>query len=202
MALNNVPLNGQSLAYTKPLVNANFSTIDTTFSVDHVAYNTSGGGKHNKVTFPVQGSAPAFAAGDNGLYSFLYATTAKNEEFIHKQTFAGTSDIPFTASILSTATPALNTGGWSYLPSGLLLKFGNGSANGSTNFTFAALNPGAPGFTQVLTMVLCPGYTAVSDGDGFVRLGAYTSAGFNAFGSARTTVTTKAVTFQYIAIGY
>ena len=63
MALINVPLAGQSLGITRDPVNNNFSTINSAFLVDHVEYNTAGQGKHNKVTFPVQGGAPAFTAG-------------------------------------------------------------------------------------------------------------------------------------------
>ena len=41
MALNNVPLSGQSLGVTRVPINQNFSVIDADFSVDHVAYNTT-----------------------------------------------------------------------------------------------------------------------------------------------------------------
>jgi hypothetical protein len=202
MALNDVPLSTQTLSSTQPDIRTNFQVIDTAFEVDHVGFNDAGQGKHNQVTLPVQAGSPAIAAGDNAFYNLLNATTAKNEVYVHKQTNAGTADIPFTASILSGSTPALDAGGWSYLPSGLLLKFGNGTANGNTAFLFSTLNPTAPSFTQVLSIILCPAYSNASDGDGFVRLSNYTTAGFNAYGSARTTTTTKSVSFQFFAIGY
>ncbi len=204
MAWNqNIPQPTDQLAASQADILNNFQALQTLIDVNHVDFASGDQGKHKFVTFPVQAPAPAFAAGEEGLYNFLYATTAKNELFVHKQTGATTVDIPLTASILSTSSaPALNTGGWTYLPSGLLLKFGNGSANGNTAFTFAALNPTAPAFTQVLTIILCTAYSNAADGDGFVRLSTFTAAGFNAFGSARTTVTTKAVLFQYLAIGY
>lgn len=161
----------------------------------------------NWILLPSQGAIPpagsAFPAGTVALYSATNSTTSKNELYINKTNQATVTQIPVTASSLSiTSAPALNTGGWTYLPSGMLLKFGNGSANGNTAFTFAALNPGSPAFTQVLSIVLCTAYSNASDGDGFARLSSFTNLGFNAFGSARTTVTTKAVLFQYLAIGY
>ncbi len=169
------------------------------------ALNSTSG--FNWLYLPAQGANPpagsAFPAGDIGLYSFVNTTTSQKELYVNKTNQATVTQVPITASSLSIASaPASNSGGWSYLPSGLLMKFGNGSANGNTAFTFAALNPGAPTFTQVLSIILCTAYTNASDGDGFVRLSSYTNTGFNAFGSARTTVTTKAVLFQYLAIGY
>src|SRR5690242_15107106 len=98
MALNNVPLPGQNLLVTRNPINQNFSVLDTTFAVDHVTYNLSGGGKHNKVTFPVQNPAPTFTGGDLGLYAFLNPGTGKNELYIHKVTGATTAEIPMTAS--------------------------------------------------------------------------------------------------------
>ena len=161
----------------------------------------------NWLYLPPQGSTPpagaSFTAGNLGLYSASNPTTSQNELYINKTNQATVVQIPATASVLSiTSAPASNTGGWSYLPSGLLIKFGNGTANGNTAFTFGALNPGSPTFTQVLSIVLCTAYSNASDGDGFVRLSNYNATGFNAFGSARTTVTTKSVAFQFLAIGY
>jgi len=75
MALNNIPLAGQSLGTTRAPINQNFSVIDAAFQIDHVDYNIAGQGKHNKVTFPVQGSAPAFTVGDIGLFNLAVGGT-------------------------------------------------------------------------------------------------------------------------------
>src|ERR1700750_377068 len=152
MALNDVPLPGQNLLVTRNPINQNFSVLDTTFSIDHVAYNTSGQGKHNKVTLPVQSPAPAFTGGDLGLYSFLNTTTNKNELYVHKITGAATVDIPLTASTLSaTAAPGSGTGGWTYLPSGMFMTFGSGNGNGLTTVTLSFPPP-----TQILNVQLTP----------------------------------------------
>lgn len=146
MALNNVPLSGQSLNDTRNPIRNNFNTIDTAFTVDHVSYNTANQGFHNKVTMPVQALAPVFAAGINGLFSLLNATTTQNEINIHKQNLAGAVNIPMTASVLGTN--AINNGvrGWTYLPSGILLKWGATSSAAATNIdTFS----GGPAYTAV-----------------------------------------------------
>ena len=121
MALNNVPVAGQSLGASRDLINQNFSVINTAFSVNHVPYNDGSGnqGKHAEVQFPVQSAIPAASAGDISLYNKLpaapYPLTATNELFLIKAD--GTTNIPITASHQATA-------GWTYLPSGIILKWG------------------------------------------------------------------------------
>lgn len=151
MALINVPLTGQDLNTTRVPINTNFATISTAFEVDHVAYNNSSPtqGKHNKVTFPQLGAPATFAAGEEGLYN--YPLSGVNELYVHKQSAAGTQEIPLTASILSGSTPTLGTGGWTYLPSGIYMTFGYAVNTGS--FVFTIPNPPP---TQLLTMIVTP----------------------------------------------
>jgi hypothetical protein len=135
MALINVPLASQSLGQTNASIRGNFAVIDAAFQVDHVDYNTTGQGKHNQVTFPVQAAQPTFLSGEEALYNFLNPTTTKNELYIHKQTSISTSDIPFTASILSQTTPPNDSQGWTLLPSGILLRWVSISGNGKSQVT-------------------------------------------------------------------
>lgn len=136
MALNiNIPQANQTLAITQPLILNNFNAINTAFAVDHVNFNDPGQGKHNKITFPVQAVVPVFAAGDLGLFSFLNATTTKNELNVYKANNAGYVNVPFTASILSNSAPIQNGSGWSYLPSGLIIQWGTVSVGITLNNT-------------------------------------------------------------------
>lgn len=159
MTLNNVPLTGQTLGQTKVPINGNFVSIDTAFAQDHVPYNTASGvsvastgqGKHNRVTFPVQSASPpaVVAAGDDVLYNFLFPGTAKNELYIHKQTQAGVAEIPFTASSLSNVPPLNTQSGWTYLPSGILVKWVvNQSITSSGTHNYTISSPG-PSFTNL-----------------------------------------------------
>lgn len=203
-----IPQSTDQLSVSQGDILANFQALGAIAGNSNAASaSLSATSGFNWIYLASQGATPppgaSFPASEIGLYSAVSPSTSKRELYINRTHQATVVQIPMTASSLSiTSAPALNTGGWSYLPSGLLMKFGNGSANGNTAFTFAALNPGAPGFTQVLSIILCTAYSNAADGDGFVRLSSYTNTGFNAFGSARTTVTTKAVLFQYLAIGY
>ncbi len=156
-------------------------------------------GKHAKISFPVQAPAPAFLAGEVGLYNFLSPITGVNQLFIVNSVGATTE---VNASVLSTnANPGNNVAGWARLPSGVLLKWGNGTANGNTAFVFpVAAN--IPVFTNVMSMEVSTFANNVADTDTFVRLSAFTNLGFNAYGSARTTAVAAAASFQYLAIGY
>jgi hypothetical protein len=152
MALNiNIPQPNQTLAQTQLDIKNNFIFINTGFAFDHVEFNVTGAGKHNKITFPVQSPAPGFVdVGDLGLFSFLNATTTKHELNVYKAngpTPTGYVNVPFTASILSNSAPIQNGAGWSYLPSGLIIQWGKVSAgiNGnlaiSTTFNFPITFP-------------------------------------------------------------
>lgn len=117
MALNPVPQTGQTLLDTRDPIYTNFVTyIDAQFKVDHQEFNTgANSGKHNKVTMPQQPAAPAaFLANEMGLFVSLNAMTAQSEMNMRR---APSTDIPFTAA------KQIADRGWSYLPSGLLLKW-------------------------------------------------------------------------------
>lgn len=201
----NSPAANQLLSASQPIIQGNFTILQNSFDVNHVDFNAgTDNGKHKYVELPVQASAPpiVFAAGEIATYSFLNAITNVNELYVNKTNQATVVQIPITASILSTnSNPGAGVSGWTYLPSGVLLKWGQGSANGNTAFTFPVAAT-IPVFTNVMSMQLCTAYNNASDGDGFARLSTFNNLGFTAFGSARTTVTTKAVLFQYLAIGY
>lgn len=115
--LNNVPLPGQSLVATRDLINQNWTTIDTAFQVDHVEYTSANPvqGKHNKVSFPLQSAVPGVVATEAMLYNHLDTFSSLNQLFVRRPN--GGSDIPMTAA-------ALTIPGWSYLPSGLILQWG------------------------------------------------------------------------------
>lgn len=157
MALNNVPLSGQSLNDTRIPINQNFSVIDTAFQVDHVDYNDPNQGKHEKVTLPLLGGAAVFVGTDNGFYNLNYnnGSNTKAEVFVHKQTLAGTADIPFTASVLSSTAPSNDMVGWTLLPSGIMMRWDtvNIAASGNTNVN---LGGGWPGFSQLFWVGLTP----------------------------------------------
>lgn len=155
----------------------------------------------NWVYLPSQGATPptgsSFPAGEVALYSYTNATSTKNELYINKTQDSGVVQIPVTASTLGTSTPLLGTDGYTYLPSGLLLKWGPGTANGSAVTSFSG-----PAFTVCLSVQLTVLQAGASDADLAVRLISIVNTGFTAWGSPRSTTGSAAVSFYYLAIGY
>jgi len=202
MALNNVPLTGQSLSQTRDQIAGNFSVIDAAFSIDHVPYNAAFQGEHARVSMPVQSMIPTFNAGEYGLYNAA-GSTGQNEIFLHKliNLGAGTMDIPLAASILSTVgSLTIGQAGWTYLPSGFIIQWqSNMSANGqSANIAFPIPFP-----NQVLCTMITTAYNGGgSDGNGFVRLNQQAAMNYQVYASSRTSVTPQTVLFNMLAIGY
>lgn len=64
-----IPNTGQSLGFTKDSVRNNFLNYFDTISVNHVAPNVAGAGKHKFMQMPVQGSAPSTAATEGAIYA-------------------------------------------------------------------------------------------------------------------------------------
>jgi len=153
---SNIPQATDILAVSQSDILNNFSTLDTWCNVDHGGFNAVVGiqGTHLKVSNPVQGAAPVFPTPrtTNGFYTLTNATTTLSETYIHKQNQAASIDIPMTASILGQVNnPAVNTTGWSYLPSGILLKWGTATTiNGALAVNVNAGGIYGPNYTTVM----------------------------------------------------
>jgi hypothetical protein len=209
MALTLFPVAGQSLVTTRDPIRNNFSVINTAFSVDHVEYNAGSGnqGMHAKITFPVQSAAPVYAATNNGFFSLVPvagALTTKQEVYIHKQNAIAAADIPMTASVLSTtAAPTTASTGWSYLPSGMIMKWGtkNMSLSGAETLAFPT-GSDIPVFTECVNVIAVPFDTTAGDINFAVRVTGMSNTGFSVYGSQRTTTTAALGRMIYIALGY
>lgn len=197
---NNIPLATQDQSQSQPQIRDNFAEISTIISVDHVGFNTGDQGKHNKVTFPVQGSSPSFSSGEDGLYNKLFVTTNKNELYIHKQTASGTSEIPMTASILSLSTPSLGIAGWTYLPSGILMRWVNFTGSGLVTVTLPT--SGFQPFITIYSIIVSPFSSSTSDDNFAVRLVSIDSATqFKVYISSRTSTGAASGGVQGLIIG-
>jgi len=192
---NNIPQPTDALSQSQSDILNNFAAIQTLIDVNHVDFASADQGKHKFVTFPVQGAAPAINAGEIGLYNALSTKTAKDELYLINST-GGT--VPLTESQQVAGSP-----GWAYLPSGVLLKWGNSSATGLSTITFPA-GATIPAFSNIFTIILTTAYVNASDGDGFVRLNNFLApwTQFTVYGSHRTsTGAFGPVGFQFLAIG-
>ena len=149
MALNNVPLSGQSLNVSRPLISQNFTTIDTAFSQDHVGYGSGTQGQHKQITFPsglVTGQPFTYLAGQIGLQNLNQAPTSRPDLWMSRGAAAA---FPITgyASVGSTA--------WTYMPSGFKIIAGTNTTTSSRTKTIIYSDAGNggiatfPGFTTV-----------------------------------------------------
>lgn len=154
-------------------IQGNFQAIQTWTAVDHIQIDGAGGneGKHAKVSFIDQVAVtPAFAPsivpsglGTLGLYAKNYTfdgitTTQLFAHIVRKSATYTSAQIPFTASVLTRIqSPSSTDLGWTYLPSGLLLKWGTADIN-TAGFTYKGVNTSSgnngPNFTQILNVQL------------------------------------------------
>ena len=193
---NNIPQPTDALSQSQSDILNNFAAIQTLVDVNHVDFASSDQGKHKFVTFPVQTVTPSFNVGEVGLYNKLSAVTSVNELFIVNS--AGTTS-PLTASQQVT-----NNNGWAYLPSGVLMKWGKGTATAGVYTFVFPVGANIPAFNGIFSILVTTAYSNASDGDGFVRLNTFTApwAQFTVFASHRTsTGAFGPVAFQYLAIG-
>lgn len=202
MALNNVPLTGQSLGVTRVPINQNFSVIDTAFSVDHVSYNVTNQGMHNKISFPTQSGAPAPVAGVVQLYSIISPFTGQPELFFGHQSG---STAPFGAATAEFTSAGWTNPGWARLPSGILIKWANGIGFGGMSSITINLNattsPASPSFLNLLSI-----FTSTIDSNAsynnVIGVISKTNPNLVTIGKFGGSNPGSSVTVGYLAIGY
>jgi hypothetical protein len=187
----NIPQSTDLLSQSQGDILANFQALQTLIDVNHVDFASGNQGKHFFVQFPVQSPVPTTGAGEVGLYCQTSAYTGNPELVVSHQSAAGITE--FTSSLKAA-------NGWSYLPSGILLKWGNATANGSTTINFPTAGT-IPVFSSVFSMILTPFQNVATDANIAVTLTSFSATSFVAYGSPRITSAATAVTFQYLAIG-
>lgn len=147
----NIPQPTDQLSKSQGDILGNFQALQTLIDVNHVDFSSADQGKHKWVTFPIQALAPAFAATEIGLYNKVPAApfplTTVGELFIQKSTGA---NIPMTASVQSSVD------GWTYLPSGIILQWNQGTSVPLVGNNVVSLPNGAgqPRFNTIFTVML------------------------------------------------
>ena len=196
MALNNVPVVGQTLFASRDLINQNFVVIDTAFAVNHVSYNDGSGnqGMHKFVQMPAAVPTIATAAGQIGLYAKNGSTSLQPELYFQRQGLAANSGYAITEGINLTL-------GFTTWPSGTIVKWGTAPVTGLA--TVVTYNGGAsgPNITTPFHIQLTPfnpGGNRISDFDkvpwftGFTAPGQFTMKCNN---------TSQAITVYYLIFG-
>lgn len=195
----NVPVSGQTLGNSRPIINANFGAINTAFSVNHVAFNSADQGKHKFCTFLTQGtssaSSPGTAANDVNFYSRSqtgFDGSAPNLYLQFGPNGAGAADVLMTRRI----APVTASNGYTFLPGGLILQWGflQGAPFIANNaaVTFPLTFPSA------IYNIQMTGVTASTDDKTInVKNGSQTTSGFNVICSGSSQFTF----INWVAIG-
>lgn len=187
----NIPQAPDRINQSQAQILNNFIQLQADFGVNHVSYNALANvGKHNLVTFPVQAAIPASVAGEIIIYNKVpaapYPITGLSELFIQRNGGASPYTAPLTAKSIAAG------GGYSYLPSGLVIKFGFGTAvAGSLPVNLNAFGP-AYAVGQIPFLTLGCNTNSANKGISYINLN---SAGF----TVQTTDPTAG--FRWIAIG-
>ena len=210
--VNSIPTITQEFQYTAPIIQNNWVEIQNLLIVNHVGFDQTGSGKHAVVDMPPR-SAPSFLPGDAQLFNWggAYAPTTENELTLRRTTAAGNNVVTIAASILSYSNPlpAVNTEGWTCLPSGIILKWGaiEFDAGGYQPVVFPVDAKIVP-FATCLAVIATPFYIGSGNIDVNVSVAVNASSvsptGFSVYCASRTTTGAYPGTpnIYYLAIGY
>lgn len=184
----NIPLATDKKSVSQGDILGNFTAINSFIEVNHEPFASGDRGKHIKIDLTKLGANPSTAADE--LAVFNVDNELKFREPSDGTIWNLTPDI--TGHVVS---------GFEQLPSGLIVKWGTGSADGSTVTAFP-LGVGIPVFASIYqVMISTNGNGGLGQHDFMAYLTAKTTANMTVYGSARTVNATRNGTFTYIAIG-
>jgi hypothetical protein len=188
---NTIPKPTDKLKDSQADLLANFVAIQTLIEVNHGTFGASDQGQHKFITLPTQSSDPTINAAEIGLFSKNFL--AWNNQ-LRVQRNSGGNLVPFTA--VDGGTP-----GWTFLPSGILLKWGTATGTGLATLTFPT-GANIPVFSSVYSVQLTTTNSGITESDTFCRLVDFNATRFRMYCSPRTTATGAAfAACNYLAIG-
>ena len=179
-----VPTNNQTLGNSRPIINSNFTVLQTAFDANHQDFNLSNAGAHTHADLLVQSSDPNPST---GLVSHYSKTTAGATEWTFQRENSG--------AVIQMSTqygiPSVMASGQTFLPGGLVFKWGTYSSTTSgTTVTFATA------FANAIFSVVVTAYgTNTTSYDAQIK-GVPTVAGF--VGATQA----SGVLCYYMAIGW
>src|SRR5438105_1135797 len=209
--LSNIPQPTDQLSISQGNILNNFTILGAiagNTNASSASINATSG--FNWIYLPPQGAIPpagaAFTAGNIGLYSASNPTTTENELYINKTNQVTVVQIPSTASTLSVnSAPAAFSSGFTYLPSGLILKWGHQNGNGLTNVQVNGL-ANQPNFAGMIMAWASPESALATDANNAVRIvGGWNipvNNFFQVFCSPRITTGAGNAGICWLALGY
>jgi hypothetical protein len=188
MAWNpNIPQPTDTLSQSQADILGNFQALDALFD----------DGIQNVVLLPVQTSDPATSATQIALYSKI-GITGSQDLFMRKISNGAVVDM--TASLQAA-------NGWSYLPSGLLIKWGSATLTQRNDLETIAFPTGGgiPVFNSIFSITASqtfPGSPSLSQINTAVAVGNFSVTNFQVFARAiGTPSSTPSLSITYFAIG-
>lgn len=139
---NTIPAATHSPASDQPIMLANNVANASIWLADHIGFNVNGSGYHQQVRMP-QESLPAVVAGFGGVYcnsatssgastetNLFYTPDASGNIYQLTRTVTGNfSQFSTNATYGSPPAGTTWTGGWTFLPGGMLLQYGTVNPN-------------------------------------------------------------------------
>ena len=156
------------------VIRGNFQAIDTWVDINHVGIGLTNEGKHNAVHYR-EVSAPTTIADEIALYALDSTLTADGAE-LYVQRESNGSTWPITAARKVAGTSGSDDG-WTFLPSGILIKWGIiSTAGGDKSYTFQT-GADYPAFTAAYRAFLVPVNANAGDLDIAIRLKVFSTTG-------------------------
>lgn len=132
--LPNIPQGTDKVKQSRPQIQTNFADIQDWTAVDHQTFGTNFEGTHSQVTLIAGAATSAPAAGQVQLNSQVFAASGIPELYFRNGTTG--LDFPISAANASAA-------GYTALPGGLIMKWGNATLNTMGGGPFAFIWPTA-----------------------------------------------------------
>jgi len=201
MTYSNTPNTGDTLGSTRVPINTNFSLIQAGISQDHNALGTGAGvaGKHTVIHLAEQATEGQTTATESALYTKsggngdIFARSPNHVDVLPNGEYQLTSFSDANiASFGESILVGLNTSGWTFLPGGLLLQYGNEAFLAAVTHTITFPVPFKVG-TKPYSITL-----GNSSSGGQVIGGAFTT---NVSFDLQNTVSNLAANIYWMAIG-
>lgn len=178
----NIPQANQLISQSQAQIQTNFAQLDTVFDIDHVTFDnaTAGNrGKHRQSTYIQLAGDPTTAVDELAMYA---------KDLAGAETLYLRKESNGTVVQMSGRDPVVAASGETFLPGGLLMKWGQiGAASNGVAQNFPTAFP-----TACYSVVVCANVS-----------GTLPSVGVNGFTTAGFTFRTSggAIPITYVAIG-
>lgn len=171
----------------QPLMKTNTNSINSWVAIDHYGFSNNSGGLHKQVRMPKLNSIPTIGSATGCVY---VKTVGSTSQLFYSQDGSGNEYQITLVDTPNWATFSAVPSGWTFLPGGLVLQYGNALSTGSATPVV---------FPKAFTTQVCSlTATRRQSSSTAYGVGDITTVGFN----FNATSSDAGVRFYWIAIGY